>query len=224
MLSCHRLANSSNHLLYIQIPELPLDFVNNHQPLFTQHINRKRYTTTRPQGWMALFYRQFDILGILVVSSNEDQVFDATSHEQLTILQKSQVAGAQKRPLSGSSQVRPDRLLRLLSLLPVTLRDARTGDPDLAYFVRWTWDARFWINDHDFQTRRCMATAHKRLRLFGLRSMVRSGHDDLVLGQCRCLQRAHGRQCCFSRAGDKQHSLGKPIAGSKGLQAETTGG
>src|SRR5205085_10053626 len=142
----------------------PLDFVTNRQPLFTQRINRKRYTTSRPRGWMALFYSQFDILWIVVTSSNEDQVFDATSHEQLTILQKSQVAGAQKRPFSGTSQARPERLLRLLSALPVTLRDARPGDPDLAYFDREALDARYLIGDHDFEVRSCVADAERRSR------------------------------------------------------------
>ena len=55
--------------------------------------------------------------------------------EQLAVLEKTQIAGAQERPFAGVGQVGVEGALRFLGPIPIALGHAGPGDPNLADLV-----------------------------------------------------------------------------------------
>ena len=85
---------------------------------------------------MRLLHRQFDVLRIMVATPDDDQVFEATRHEEFAVLQKSQVSCAHEWAFCAVRQVCSESALGFCGFLPVPLGDARTGDADLSYLIR----------------------------------------------------------------------------------------
>ena len=54
---------------------------------------------------MALADGALDVLRIVVAAADDDQVLEPAADEQLAVLQKAQVAGAQERPFAGVFQM-----------------------------------------------------------------------------------------------------------------------
>ena len=48
---------------------------------------------------------RFDVLRIIVLPSDDDEVFNATGDEQLTVFDEPKIACAKERPLAGIGQV-----------------------------------------------------------------------------------------------------------------------
>src|SRR3712207_550586 len=72
----------------------------------------------------------------MVVPPNNDEVLEPARYEQLPVVHKPQITGAQKGPLARVRQVRPKRALRPLILAPIPSGDASSRYPDLSYAVR----------------------------------------------------------------------------------------
>ncbi len=81
MLLCYRLADGRNDRINIQITVLALDFLYDHEPLFVGDLNRKRCATAGSQGRVALFYRQFDVLGVVVAATDDDEILEPTGNK-----------------------------------------------------------------------------------------------------------------------------------------------
>ena len=96
---------------------------------------------------MALFHRQFDIVGVKLAATDDDQILQATGDEQFAIFQESQIPGAQKRPLAGIFQVGPKARSVSSGRFQYPCGHARAGHPDFAHFVRCTSSQRFRIDD-----------------------------------------------------------------------------
>lgn len=58
------------------------------------HLHRDGGTTVGPQGRMALFHGDLDILGIVGSGSDHDHIFEPAGDEKLAVMQKSEVTGA----------------------------------------------------------------------------------------------------------------------------------
>ena len=170
---------------------------------------------------MALFHRQFDVVGIVVATANDNQVFETTGNEQLSVLQKSQVSRAQKWTLSSIRQIASKSALGLLRFLPVSLGDARARYPDLSYLIGQAWSQGLWINNDDLLIWHRPAAAHKRPRASILIAAV--SHDDLILLKWRHLKLANDRYGYFLPTGNNEGSLGQSITREKGLSPETVG-
>src|SRR5205807_2354950 len=154
----------------------------------------------RAQCWMALFDRQFDILGIMVPPSDDNQVLEAAGDEQFSILEKSQVSCTQKWTLSAIRKMGAERVLRFLAFLPVSLGDAGTRYPDLSHLVRQAAGQGEWIGNHDLLLRSCLATAHQCARA----CMLGEGFDGQVLLKWGCLKCSHDRYGRFLTAANNE--------------------
>src|SRR4030095_2622713 len=98
---------------------------------------------------MAMLNRVLEILGIVILPINNYQIFSPARDEEFSIVQKAKVAGAQEGPITRIRRVTLECLLAQLGLIPVTLRNARTRNPDLSYMTRWTGAERFRVYDQN---------------------------------------------------------------------------
>src|SRR5271166_4079709 len=99
---------------------------------------------------MTLLDGQFNFLRIKVAAADNYQILQSTRDEQLSISEESQVSGAQKRPLPGIRQKGATDALAFLRLVPITRRNARTGNPDLAHHIGWASSQCLRIDDDNF--------------------------------------------------------------------------
>ena len=113
-----------------------LDFGGDDQLFFVGAIDRKRRAAARPYGRVALFHRQFDIVGVKIAATDDDQILQATGDKQFAIFQKSQISGAEKRSLSGILQVGPQGAFVFPRAGSNSPEHARAGHPDFAHFIR----------------------------------------------------------------------------------------
>ena len=72
-------------------------------------VHRDRYRRDPPIG--NLLDRRLDVFGVVVASTDDQQIFDAADDEQLALVDEAQVAGPQPRargvPGEGSASVAP---------------------------------------------------------------------------------------------------------------------
>src|ERR1044071_2105582 len=69
---------------------------------------------------------------IVVMASNDDQVFDPSGDEEVTVLHESEIAGAEERPRPGVCQSVAECLCRLRGLSVIAGGHAAAADPDLS--------------------------------------------------------------------------------------------
>ena len=72
----HGLAYFLNHGRSINASSVPFDLLDDDKLFFIIHVDRKRRPTTVAQSGVAFFYRQFDVLWIIVAAANNYQIFD----------------------------------------------------------------------------------------------------------------------------------------------------
>lgn len=97
---------------------------------------------------MAAFDGRLDILRINVAAVDNDEVFEAARNKQLTMLQKSEVAGPEKRTFAAR-QVGLESPRGFLGAIPVTVSHGWARNPNLTNCVRRARDHRFRIDDDD---------------------------------------------------------------------------
>src|SRR5690242_12691079 len=97
---------------------------------------------------MTVFDGQFDILGIQISATNDNQVFQTSSDEKFSLIEKAEITGAHERPFPGGRKMSLKDFLRYVGSLPITLSHAGACYPDFAYLVRRTWFAGHGINNN----------------------------------------------------------------------------
>jgi hypothetical protein len=73
----------------------PLDFTHNDQPFAATQVHGKAPHSPCLQVFVGLFDRSFNVLRVSIHASDDDQILQATRHEQLTFMQESEVTGPQ---------------------------------------------------------------------------------------------------------------------------------
>src|SRR5262249_21955938 len=131
----------------IEIGLTAIDLLDDDQPLFPPDLDGESGATTEPQRVVAAFDRAFDVLRIVVETADDDQIFEPPRDKQVTVLQESQVAGSQKRPLEGVGDVGAESMIGLGGTAPVTLSDALARNPDLAHLIRRASAQRLRVDD-----------------------------------------------------------------------------
>ena len=96
---------------------------------------------------MALFNGQLDILWVVVVAPSDDDVFHASGDKEFALIQKTEIAGAQKWAGTIIGKTRLEGCRRGCWTPPISLGDAGAGDPNFAYLIRRTWGAGLGIDD-----------------------------------------------------------------------------
>src|SRR5258706_1919086 len=123
--------------------------MHHHEPLLRILAHRKGRAATWTKRRMTLLHRIFDILRIDVAPGDNDQIFNPPGDEQLSLVEKTEIACAQV----GTAAIRKLRLKRLCSLfrsVPVATRYARTCNPDLAHLPGSAAQVRLRIDNGDF--------------------------------------------------------------------------
>src|SRR5690348_16001280 len=75
--------------------------------------------------------RELKVVRIVILSADDDEVFDATSNVKLVAIEKSQVAGAKVGTIT-IRQLRLERFSRFYRAVPVSRSDAWTFHPNFA--------------------------------------------------------------------------------------------
>src|SRR5260221_5783561 len=115
---------------------------------------------------MTLRHGMLDILRVVIAAPDDDQVLDATCHDELPVVKESEVTSAEERPFPGIAQVRVEGLLSLARLLPISLSDVVPGQPNLADAVRRAAGARLPIDNLDLLVQPCPTAFVKDLCVF----------------------------------------------------------
>src|SRR5689334_25440760 len=97
---------------------------------------------------MAMLDGQFNILRIMIASTNDDEVFESPGDEEFAIFEKAEITGAEKGAFPALSQTRAEDVLGCLRPVPVSSRHARARDQNLANTVWWTFAQRLRIGNH----------------------------------------------------------------------------
>src|SRR2546421_3219274 len=172
---------------------------------------------------MRLLHRQFDVLGIMVATPDDDQVFEATRYEEFAVLQKSQVSCAHEWAFCAAGQVCSESALGFCGFLPVPLGDARTRDPNLTYLIRQAWGQGFWIDNDNLLAGRCLTRTYECAQTFVFIEGFSAGWDNPVLCKRHGLECFNDWESSSLSAGNYEAGLREAIARIKRLTAEATG-
>src|SRR6185437_15030655 len=130
---------------------------------------------------MTLFHRQFDVVGVKLAATDDDQVLQATGDEQFAIFQKPEIPGTEKWPFTGILQVGSTSTFRVLGSVPIPLGHAWARHPNLADLIRRTRGQRFRMSYDNSGVVQGMATADECPHILLLGAGL---HDTIVL-ECR---------------------------------------
>src|SRR5581483_10387029 len=210
------LTDTASYRCQIGVEVLALYFLDNHKSLFSADINREDRAAVGSQGRVTLFYRQLDILRIMVAATNNDQILEAARNKQFAVFDEAQVAGTQERTFTGR-QVSIEGIVRLFWSPPVALCDAGACDPDFANVLIGAACECIGIDDYRILIR--IPDTHDGPGVF----FVGSSLDNLIMFECFALECADSRIDTLYSGGNYQGRFGKPIAGVEVLTAEATG-
>ena len=126
---------------------------------------------------VALFHSQFNIVGINLAATDDDQILQTAGNKQVFIVHESEIPGTQKRSLPGIFQVCAASAFGVLRSVPISLRDAWAGYPDFAHLIRFTNRHRLRMNDATLVSCHGAATAYKCSHIL----ILVTGINDAIL-------------------------------------------
>ena len=91
--NCH--SNPGNDLVRIEVLSL-IYLLNDYQLLFAARFDGKSGPASRSQRAIALLDGTFDILRVMVEPSYDDEIFQPSRYEQLTVLSKTEIPGSKE--------------------------------------------------------------------------------------------------------------------------------
>src|SRR5215213_3391740 len=98
---------------------------------------------------MAALNRAFDVLRIMINTTNNDQILQPASEEQFVIVDKTKITGTQKSSCIAIGKMRVEDLLRIEWPVPISRGDTGSRDPKLTDTIVRTLRQEFRINnDH----------------------------------------------------------------------------
>ena len=101
---------------------------------------------------MAIVDGYFDIAGVVIAATDDDEILATSGDEQFAGAKKPQVPGTKERAAPGLRKIRRECLFGLFGPSPVAPRNARPGDPDLADLVCPAWPSGHRIHNDDLLT------------------------------------------------------------------------
>src|SRR4051794_20307228 len=87
---------------------------------------------------MTLCYNKLDILGIIILTTNNNEIFETTGNKQIISCHETQIACAQKGTLARISQKCPKRPLGFGGIIPITLSNALSSQPYFSDLISGT--------------------------------------------------------------------------------------
>ncbi len=169
----------------------------------------------RTEGGVRAADRMLDVFGIEITAANDDHVFQAPGHKQLTFAQKPQVPGPQIGLFPRGEARAKGRLGRFRSP-EITHRNARSAHPDLPDLAGSARLSRLPIGNHDFLARQVTAATHEGPRA---RLGWRCFHCQIALQ--RLAPEAHNGRWRLPRAArGHQRRLCQPVTWEKRFPPE----
>jgi hypothetical protein len=130
-------ANETDNFVQVRARAM-VHLLTNCESFFALDLYCKGGTAPWPEVWVTALDCQLDVLRVVIHASDYDYVLDAACHEQVSAADEAEVACSQKGSIIAISQPSFECLFGLFCPAPVTLGDARTGDPDLTDLVSVT--------------------------------------------------------------------------------------
>src|SRR5262249_12442729 len=124
----------------------PPHFGRDHQCCFCRDVDRERRGTSRANRGVGALDGELDILGKAVSTPNDDEVLEASVHEQEAVIQKPEVTRPQIRSVTGCES-RTEHLLGQLGVTPVHGGDAVDAGADFADATRRTTNTFYRVDD-----------------------------------------------------------------------------
>src|SRR5439155_26117251 len=97
-------------------------FQHNDKLLGSVSIDRKCGAAISSNRWISLRDGVFDILRIMFVSTNVDNVFDASCDKEMAVADKSEIAGSQEGSIVAAGEVCTESGLGFSGPLPIAFR------------------------------------------------------------------------------------------------------
>ncbi len=91
--------------LDVGVLALPLDLVDDHEPLLAADLDGERRAPLGPERGVAPLDGPLDVLRVDVPAPDDDQVLEPPGDEQLAVAEEAEVAGPQERAFAGSARV-----------------------------------------------------------------------------------------------------------------------
>src|SRR5688572_4703870 len=134
MVTANAQAYSRRQSRHVLRSRLPVHLANNDQFLFRSVCNSKSNRTIAYDTRIALFHTALDISWYKVPSADDDQLFDPPCDVQLIVMNKPQIATAEKHRFAVG-QPSTKRLIRLCRTVPITTRNSGAAQPYFPYLV-----------------------------------------------------------------------------------------
>src|SRR5690348_3725923 len=97
---------------------------------------------------MALFHSRFNVLGVKITATNNDHIFQPTSHIKLALVKKPEIACAQERSFTCVLKVSLKDILCLITSPSVSTGNAWARNPYFAYYTGDALLTSFGIDNH----------------------------------------------------------------------------
>src|SRR5262245_15988166 len=118
------LANGRTNCSCIQIQnKSPFHLLNNKQFLSALLFHSHGRTASLRESHMAIGYRFFDVLGIMILSPDNNQILLAAGDIQMTLAKEPEVPCAKEGPIASVSEKRVKSLFCKSRLIPITACD-----------------------------------------------------------------------------------------------------
>ena len=212
MFGGHGLADGADHRRQVGLMATALQLLHDDQRFAFDGVHRERRTVARAQRGVGALRGPLDVLRRVVAPAHDDQVLDAAGDEQLALMHKAQVTGAQERPLAAG-QPGTEHLGADARLAPVALAHAAALHPDLADLAGGPNAPRLGVHDLQPHVRNRLAAAHHITGAKGRRTGGRRDRLYALLRHRLSVQRQHLQRCGGARGGDRQHRLGHAVCG-----------
>ena len=102
-----------------------IGLVHHNQPFLLFDVDRECRAAASFESRMALCDGVLDVLGIEVSTTDDDQILDPAGHEELSLVQEAEIAGAQKRSFARIGESSAKNGLRFFGPIPITAGDPR---------------------------------------------------------------------------------------------------
>jgi len=160
----------------------------------------------------------FNIFRIKITAPDYDEVFEPARHEKLAFVKEAQVPGSKKGSVTGIFQKRTEGVLGLPGIVPISLRDIRARDPNLANPTGRARHTRLCIDDYDSFSGRHLTATHEVVgwNVFGWIN------DHIIPLESRPLHSENSGFLRLFRFADQQGRFRKTVTVVKRLTPKTT--
>ena len=186
VLLCHGFTYGADNGLVIGAHEFARQFHDYDQRFFGVALDADGDTMTTNQPRVRGAYGGLDVVRVQIASADDDQIFATTRDEEMAVGEHAEITGAIVVGPIIVMQSCSERVGRSLGVVPISLRDAWAGHPDLPFRAIGADVARVRIDDADTRTIPGVSTAHQFAAVMPMEGRSGAGplnrHEQYRLG------------------------------------------